>query len=132
MAPVLVPSDGLGRTEVARVLGRETETVLKMEVMTGGVKAGAAEDLTGASVTIALVLLVTIGVEATDEVAAPAITLDDATTAKVELAGVAALVEEAGFKAPPPVAGDPEILPKVRSCGATSVPDAISSGPGIG
>jgi hypothetical protein len=131
------------------VLRRSTGPVLKMAVMTGGVKAGAAEDLMGASVTEALGLLDTIGVAAADEVTAPAIALDEATTgmvelmeaaalldeatvARVELAGAAALLDDAGLEAPPPVAGDPEIVPNVSSCGATSVPEAISSGPGMG
>jgi hypothetical protein len=66
------------------VLRRSTGPVLKMAVMTGGVKAGAAEDLMGASVTEALGLLDTIGVAAADEVTAPAIALDEATTGRAD------------------------------------------------
>jgi hypothetical protein len=123
--------------------------VLKLAVITGGVRAGAAEDLMGASVTVALAVLDMMGVAAADEVTAPAIALDEgtgarvelmgaaalldeATMARVELAGAAALLDEAGLEASPPVAGDPEILPNVRSCGVASVPEAISSGPGMG
>jgi hypothetical protein len=120
-----------------------------MAVITGGVNAGAADDLMGALVRVALGLLDMIGMAAADEVTAPAIALDEATTARVELTGAAALLDEAtiarvelaeaaalldeaGLGTLPPVAGDPEILPKVRSCGVASVPEAMSSGPGMG
>lgn len=51
--------------------------------------------------------------------------------AAVELAGAAALVDE-GLEAPPPVEGEPVIVPKVRSWGVASVPEEMSSGPGMG
>jgi hypothetical protein len=110
MSPLLVPSVGLGRTEVARVLGTgATTVVLKLSEMTGGVKVGALDGSTGAAV--GSVVLLPAGV-----VMAPATAVEEAgVAAAVELAGAAALEEEAGLEAPPPVAGEPEILPKVRS-----------------
>jgi hypothetical protein len=66
------------------------------------------------------------GVEAASTTA-----LEEGLTAALEDAGFAA-ADEAGFAAPLPAAGEPEILPKVRSCGSTEVPDEMSAGPGMG
>jgi hypothetical protein len=111
MLPALAPSVGLGRTEVARVLGTGARVVLKLSETTGGVKAGALDDSTGATMGVGSVVLLPAEV-----VLAPATAVGEAgAAAAVELAGVAALEEEAGLEAPPPVAGEPEILPKVRS-----------------
>jgi hypothetical protein len=68
---------------------------------------------------------------ATGELAGATALEEEGATATVELAGAAALEEEV-LEAPPPVEGEPEILPKVRSWGVASVPEAISSGPGMG
>jgi hypothetical protein len=126
MLPALPPWVGLGRTEVASVLGTGATVVLKLEVTTGGVKAGALE-MIGEAIGVGSAVLLLAGV-----VIAPATALEEAgAAAAVELAGAAALDEE-GLEAPPPVAGEPEILPKVRSWGVASVPEAMSSGPGIG
>jgi hypothetical protein len=126
MLPVLPPSVGLGRIEVASVLGRGARVVLKLEVTAGGVKAEPV-GLTGVAIGVGSAVLLAAGV-----VIAPAAALEEAgATTTVELAGAAALEEE-GLEAPPPVAGEPEILPKVRSWGVASVPEAISSGPGMG
>jgi hypothetical protein len=107
------------------VLGTETRVVLKLSETTGGVRAEAL-DWTGVAIGVGAAVLLPAGV-----VMAPATALEEGATATVELAGAAALEEE-GFEAPPPVAGEPEILPKVRSWGVASVPEAMSSGPGIG
>ena len=127
MSPLLGPALGWGRTEVARVLGSAVEVVLRpLETMGAalGVGAGVAD---GAGV----------GTTAAEE-AASTTALDDATAAAedagagtAEEAGFDA-ADEAGFGVPLPAAGEPEIVPKVRSWGSTDVPDAINSGPGIG
>jgi hypothetical protein len=91
------------------VLGTGTWVVLKLSEITGGVRAGAL-DSTGVAIGVGAAVLLPAGV-----VMAPATALEEeGATATVELAGAAALEEE-GFEAPPPVAGEPEILPKVRS-----------------
>jgi hypothetical protein len=103
------------------VLGAATTVVLKLSDTTGGVREGAA---IGIGVTVLL---------AAEVVMAPATALEEAgATTAVELAGAAALVDEAGLEAPPPTEGAPVIVPKVRSWGVALVPEAISSGPGMG
>jgi hypothetical protein len=125
-------------------------------VMTGGVNEGRAEGETGAPVPVGRIVLLLAPVEegattdGTTGVATGSSTyvdegatgvVDDAastralegagTTALEELAGAAAALEEAGLVLPP-VAGAPEMVPKVRSWGVASVPLAMSSGPGKG
>jgi hypothetical protein len=120
------------------------------------VTVGKALETIGAAVGVAMLedLLVTL-TGASDAAAEDDATLDDTAAAGVETASTTALEEgltaaleegltaatdeaglaaadEAGFAAPLPAAGEPEILPKVRSCGSTEVPDAMSAGPGMG
>ena len=87
--------------------------ILVLLEKTAEVKAGAAlEETMGAADGVGSTVLLPAGV-----VTAPATALEEtgATTA-VELAGAAALVDEAaGLEAPPPADGEPVMVPNVRS-----------------
>jgi hypothetical protein len=107
------------------VLGTGMMVVLKLSEITGGVRAGAL-GWTGVTIGVGSAVVLPAGVvmapttaleeeglTAMVELAGAALD-DEGLTAIVELAGAAALDDE-GLEAPPPVAGEPEILPKVRS-----------------
>jgi hypothetical protein len=95
---------------VAKVLGASVAVVLVLLEKMAEVRAGAAlEETMGAADGVGSTVLLAAGV-----VTAPAIALDEAGATAVELAGPAALVEEAaGLEAP--ADGEPVMVPKVRS-----------------